>query len=144
MNNYTPFLLDSVSKEVDSRQSSSSENNSEPNYIIVEGKYLKPFTDKCNELINKGYEPLGTIVISVDSYGTPMNKTQVFVKPHKNLGILKEKFSAIPLQLCPKCGGTGEILAYPTYNELQKGTKEKYVRCDICKGEKLIPMYINK
>lgn len=46
----------------------------------------------------------------------------------------------IPYQLCPKCGGTGEVL---NDNKMVGccGISSGVETCDLCHGNKVIPMY---
>ena len=46
-----------------------------------------------------------------------------------------EKVSYVPYQLCPKCHGEGNLYRYT-------GPAHTDAACDVCKGEKIIPMAI--
>jgi hypothetical protein len=49
--------------------------------------------------------------------------------------------SVVPYQLCPKCGGDGEVLVqnwYGNTTSISSGTQV----CDVCGGNKIIPMHV--
>lgn len=46
---------------------------------------------------------------------------------------------AVPYQLCPKCNGEGTVMVN-TYNGSPTSLTSGPIICDVCKGEKLIPM----
>lgn len=113
-------------------------------YKIISASSESYFTDGCNRLMNEGYIPNGNMITSHDSYGSISKFAQSFILKEENLGTLKQEFTAIPYQICPKCNGSGTITLFPTYTEAQNGIKEENIICDICKGDKLIPMFIKK
>lgn len=54
----------------------------------------------------------------------------------KNLNI-PAVINCVPYQLCPKCGGDGDLLRYNS--PALMGTNARPI-CDVCGGNKIIPM----
>lgn len=50
-----------------------------------------------------------------------------------------EKISYVPYQLCPKCHGDGDLLRH---NSPPLLSTTAVPICDVCEGEKIIPMAI--
>lgn len=112
-------------------------------FEVVQSTDYDMFEKKCNSKIKAGFTPLQYSTNSEGSYNTRYSHT--FVKYEESTEVSsKQILNAIPYQMCPKCGGTGNITIFPSYNDAFDGTKEKIEICDICKGEKMIPMYIPK
>ena len=58
----------------------------------------------------------------------------------------KEKInivSAVPYQLCPKCNGQGQVCRPQFITDNAMTTNAAYI-CDVCNGNKIIPMFIIK
>ena len=50
-----------------------------------------------------------------------------------------EKTGYVPYQLCPKCHGDGNLLRFNSPSLMS--TADDAI-CDVCKGEKIIPMAV--
>lgn len=111
--------------------------------ILVSSTDDSIFNKSCKRRLEEGYTPLQFTTNQHADYYTRWNQT--FVKYEESTEVSSRQIlNAIPYQMCPKCGGTGNITIFPSYNDAFNGTKEKIEVCDICKGEKMIPMYIPK
>ena len=58
--------------------------------------------------------------------------------PHPVIKITRKDDSYVPLQLCPKCNGDGRM-DY-TYLGMAEVVLEGIKDCDLCNGNKVIPM----
>lgn len=55
--------------------------------------------------------------------------------PHPVIKITRKDDSYVPLQLCPKCNGDGDLLRYCSPN-----IYSEVPICNVCNGAKVIPM----
>lgn len=98
---------------------------------------------ECNKHLKNGYVPFQYSTCGKGSYSVEYSLTMV---KYEDVGELPPKpiVDAIPYQMCPNCGGTGKTIIYPSYKDASTGSKEIVEICDICKGTRMIPMFVNK